>query len=194
MAKTRKQKTSLIETYKELLDNGNFVIVNLSTKVPAQAMNMVRLIMSETGGKVYLLKNKVFTKVASGYQGLEDLHLEGIMALISADEDLVSALKTFEKITDFAKSELTLRGEDEEFIKKYKAFDYALGYMDGQVLGKQDAAKLSSLPSKEQLYGQMAGLFANTIKGFMHVLNGNTLNLMYALQDLREKKSSESNQ
>ncbi len=189
MAKTREEKAKLMELYKHIIENADFVMVELKPKIPAQIINTVRLSLQEVGGKLVVLKNKVFKKVASEYEQFKDLELENVRALVVSETDIVSAVKAFDKITSLAKQELLLRGEDEEFVNSYKAFEYVMGYVDKQVLDAESAKALSTLASKEELLGQLVGGLAQIIRGFMNVLNGNTLKFIYVLENLKAAKS-----
>ncbi len=192
MAKTRKQKEKLLDLYKEVLENKHFVMVELKSKVPAQSINLVRFFLREKGAALLVLKNKVFQKIARGYEPFKDLMLENVKALIVADTEdaLLEALKEFEKLTDITRDELALRGEDEEFVKKFVPFEYTLAYVNKVLYSQDDAKRLASLPTKTELYGQFTGVLAGVLRGFVNVLNGNLTNFVNVLSNIKEAKAN----
>jgi len=190
MAKTRKQKKVLLDLYKQILDEYDFIMVELHTKIPANSVNQVRLALNNMGAKLIVLKNKVFEKVAKEKENFSDIKLENIKAIVVSKEDVLNAIKEFEKLKDYAKEELTLRGEDEEFIKSYRPFEYVMAYIDKQLYDTDQTKTLVTLPSKDELMGMLVGGLANVIRGFMNVLQGNTLKFMTVLNNIQEAKNS----
>ncbi len=66
------------------------------------------------------------------------------------------------------------------------------GWVEGRVVGAEDVKKLSALPSREVLLGQVASVVAAPLAGFARVLNANICNLAYALEAVRGKKEKEA--
>jgi len=64
------------------------------------------------------------------------------------------------------------------------------GLLDQSVLSKEQIVAIAFIPSKEVLLGQLAYVLASPITNLMGVLNGNTKKLIYALQQIQQKKSA----
>lgn len=191
MAKTRKQKQQLFTLYQDIAQNQDFVLIRLHTKLPAKAINAFRLYLLENNGKMYVLKNKVFLKAVAQVQenvpALKDLNLEGPIGLIAA-QDIIIALKGLKKLEQDAKDLLALIIDDEEFVKKYKAYDYVMGVVQKSRVNAQDLAMLSQLPGVDALYGMLAGGLKALLNGLAGALSGNIRNLAYALKQVAENK------
>ncbi len=188
MPKTRSQKQVLMDLYKEMIDNGNFVLIKVN-RIPAQALNEYRRAAKEQGIKLHILKNNIFAKAVQNHDQLKDVAYAGQLAIVSAQDDIVTALKELDKLQELSADIHALAGMDEDEVKEYKAYEFYIGYVDGALLDTAEVLRLKSLPSKETLLGQLVGTLAAPLTGFMSVLNGNTRNLIYALKDLEAKKA-----
>ena len=184
MAKTRKQKQELLDLYKQIVAEENYILIKMN-KVPADCLNKVRKELQPLESKIHVIKNKIF-KLAD--EKLKDMEMSGNYAVIYSKKDIAQALKILEKLTDYAKEVYTIQGIEPEDLKDYNSFEYFYAIVNGQEFSKEDVQRLSSLPPRDVLLGQIAGTMANVITGFMNVLNGNTRKLLYALNDLKSKK------
>lgn len=101
---------------------------------------------------------------------MDDL-LEGPSAFILAESDPAAAAKV---IKNFAKSNenLTIKG----------------GMMDGQAYDAAQVEAIASLPSKEELMGQIAGAIAGVARGLATTINGVPRGLAQALSQVSEQK------
>lgn len=187
MPKTKAQKQKLMDFYKTVIAEENFVIVKVNS-VPATALNIFRKKLQDLRAQFHFLKNKIFAKAVSGDKELSNIAYEGQLALLNTKDDIVTAMKLFDELENIAKELKALKGMDEEELKKYKAVEFYMGFVDGKVLNAEETARLKDLPSKEVLLGQLIGLLAAPITAFMNVLNGNTRKFIYALNDLQKSK------
>ena len=64
--------------------------------------------------------------------------------------------------------------------------------VEGKVIGPREAAALVDLPPREVLLGQVLGTLNAPLVGLLNVIQGNTRNLVYALEALRKQKAGES--
>jgi len=191
MAKTRLQKAELFDLYSNTLNKGTFILVKLSTKLPAKAVNAYRLFLSDKNGKMHVLKNRIFLRALNASEAYKDfakdLNLTGNIALITSD-DIVSALKGLEKMQESAKELLGMSDMPEEDVKKYVAYDYEFGFVESSYVNPQDLKMLSTLPSIDALYGMLAGGLKSLLTGLASALSGNVRNLAYALNQVAENK------
>lgn len=77
-----------------------------------------------------------------------------------------------------------------DFSKVNPTFKILGGVLEGKFIDANMVATLSKLPSKKEMTGQVVATIAAPITGFMGVLNGNTRNLVYALNAISKKKTN----
>lgn len=86
-----------------------------------------------------------------------DEHLEGTTALALSKEDSVAAAKILSK---YAKD-----------LKDDTSFAIKAGFMDGKVVDQATVVEIGSLPSKEQLVGQLLSVLVAPVRGLAVALN-----------------------
>ena len=140
----------------------------LTVKEAEQLRGAIR----ESGASMKVYKN---TLMHIALKELElpcmDEILAGPSAFIFAGEDLVASAKA---LKEFAKSNetLTIKG----------------GMMDGAVLSAEQIDAVASLPSREQLYAQLAGLISGIARGLAVAINGVPSGLARAASKVAEQK------
>lgn len=126
----------------------------------------------EAGAEMKVYKNTLMHLALTNKElpTLDDL-LEGPSAFVFAQEDPAAAAKA---IKNFAKSNenLVIKG----------------GIMDGQVYDASQVEAIASLPSKEELIGQVAGLLNNVIAGLATSINGVPRGVAQVISQVAEQK------
>jgi len=69
----------------------------------------------------------------------------------------------------------------QDFSKKHDKLKIVSGVLDGQILGALQVKALASLPTKQQLLGQLVGVIASPLRGLASVLSGNMRGLINVL-------------
>jgi large subunit ribosomal protein L10 len=128
------------------------------------------------GVEYVVVKNTLAQRAlaANAVTGLEG-HLKGPTGLVLAGSDPVAAAKV---LTDFAK----------EFEKPA----IKIGLVDGKPVTPDQVKRLASLPSREQLLGQLAGAFQAPLAQFAGAMNGLLYQVVGALEALRSQRSAAS--
>lgn len=125
--------------------------------------------LREVGGSMLVAKNtliKLAGKIAQlPEEATADELLSQQTALVFSGEDAVSSIQVLGK---FAK--------DNE-IPKIKA-----GVVEGVFQDKEGVLKISSLPSRQQLYANVVGAVASPMYGLVGTLQGNLQKLVYVLK------------
>jgi len=111
---------------------------------------------------------------ANAVTGLEN-HLKGPTGIVLAGADPVAAAKV---LADFAK----------EFEKPA----IKVGLVDGKPVTPDQVKRLASLPSREQLLGQLAGALQAPMAQFAGAMNGLMYQVVGALEALRSQRSAAS--
>lgn len=96
----------------------------------------------------------------------------------------------------FAGGIVTLSGPDEIsaakivsiFAKTHESVTIYGGVLEGKFIDATAVKHLASLPSKQQLLGQLVGTLNAPISGFVKVLGGNLSNLVNVLNNIKTAK------
>ena len=173
MAKTRSEKSELLDKYKEILKNkGGYFLVN-SDRTDTSAISDLKMKLKEVDANYIVVKNTLF-KVAlqDTEQPLETQDLEGPTAIIYFDEDPTVPAKLVREIQK-EKEVLGAKG----------------GVYEGEFLSEQKVMQLAEIPSREVLLAQLVGTMNAPLTGFMNAITGNVKGLTVVLKGISEKNA-----
>src|ERR1700719_2232935 len=170
----REQKASAIAEIATQIDESHAIFaVDYRGISVAQAAEL-RANLREADALFKVVKNSL-TERAADQAGAEDLkaYLNGPTALTFVRGDIAVAAKA---LADYGRAIqlLPVKG----------------GLMDGAVIDVEQIRTLSRLPSREALYGQLAGVVASPVSGLVRTLGALIGGLAVALGGVREKKES----
>ncbi len=135
---------------------------------------VLRRSLRESGAVMAVHKNTLM-RLAMDNAGMPSLGdaLSGPSAFVFAEGDPVASAKV---IKDFAtkNANLVIKG----------------GIMDGVVYDAGQVEAIASLPSREQLYGQLAGLISGFARRIAVSINGVSSGMARALKQVAEQKSA----
>jgi large subunit ribosomal protein L10 len=139
-------------------------------------MTEFRRRLRAAGVEYVVVKNTLAQRAlaANAVTGLEG-HLKGPTGIVLAGADPVAAAKV---LADFAK----------EFEKPA----IKIGLVDGKPVTPDQVKRLASLPSREQLLGQLAGALQAPLAQFAGAMNGLMYQVVGALEALRSQRSAAS--
>lgn len=131
--------------------------------------------LREAGVDYKVVKNTLTSRAAkaANIDGL-DQFLSGPTALAFGLNDVVVPAKI---LADFA--------------KEHKKLEIKGGVLEGKVIDLDAVKALASLPSREALLGQVAGMLQAPMRGLVTVLSGPLRNLTYAVEAVRKQKAGE---
>lgn len=172
MATSKSKKSEVMDRVKSMLDQSKEVVLTEYRGMSVKEMTEFRSTLRKSGVQLKVLKNTLSRKLFSeaGMTGIEE-QLEGPIAVGFLSDDVAASSKV---LLDYSKKN--------EFLK-IKA-----GYIDGKVVTAEQLKAIASLPSREVLLGMVLGTMQAPVKNLMTVMRGTTQNLVYALNDLKEKK------
>ena len=78
----------------------------------------------------------------------------------------------------------------QDFAKKNEKLKIVSGVLDGKILDATQVRALASLPTKQELLGQLVGVISSPLRGLATVLIGNIRGLINALNARSSKLSS----
>jgi large subunit ribosomal protein L10 len=163
------EKITLVDNLiAELKDAKSLVLINY-TGLNVKAQQELKKRLKEAGGRMVVVKNtllkraiesaKINDKIAT------DEILSGQTAIVIADEDPLAPIQVLGK---FAK---------ENELPKFK-----VGIVEGAFQDSESLAKLSTLPRRDVLLGQVLGALMSPEYGLVGTLQGNLQKLFYILK------------
>jgi large subunit ribosomal protein L10 len=171
MNKTERQET--VQTLTEQLRESPNLYITDFTGLNVLRMTEFRRRLRAAGVTYVVVKNTLALRAlaANSVTGLEE-HLAGPTGLVLAGQDPISAARV---LTDFAK----------EFEKPA----IKIGLVDGRPVTADQVKRLASLPPRNILLSQLAGVMQAPMAQFAGVMNGMLYQMVGALEALRAQRS-----
>lgn len=168
MALSQEKKESIVSDLVEKLSNSKITVMAQYTGMTVKEAQELRILAKENGTTLVIVKNRLVKVAMSKVDTLKDVdtsNLEGQLLYAFNNDDEVAPAQT---LANFAKTHpaIDLKG----------AFD-----SNGEVMDETQVKQLASLPSKDQLRGQLVGTIAAPLSGFVNVLSGNIRGLVNVL-------------
>jgi large subunit ribosomal protein L10 len=169
------QKVTLVENLvTDFKDAKSLVLINY-TGLNVKSQQELKKRLKEVSGRMIVVKNtllkraiesaKIESKMAS------DEILSGQTAIVIADEDPVAPIQVLGK-----------------FAKEMELPKFKVGVVDGTFQDSESLIKLSSLPGRDALLGQVLWALVASEYGLVGTLNANLQKLVYIL-DQKSKAS-----
>ncbi len=176
MALTKEKKHAVVDEVSNLLQASKMTVMATYQGTPVKAMQMLRREAKENGTTIKVVKNRLVMqalKQTDSFKDVETSALNGMLLYAFNAEDEVAPAQA---IAAFAKTQPTL-----EFVGAFTA--------EGQFLPAEDVQALASLPTKDQLRGQLVGLIGAPLTGFVNVMAGNVRGILNVLNARSESIS-----
>ena len=170
----REKKGELVAQLTERFSQAPNIYLTDFTGVAVKSMTDFRRKLRAVGVEYTVVKNTLALRAmeAASVSGVEDV-LAGPTAFVFAGEDPVAAAQVLA-----------------EFSKRHEKFTVKAGLVDGQRVTAADVKRLASLPSRDQLLGQVAGLMQAPLQGFVGALDGLLYQMVGVLDALREQRAT----
>lgn len=172
MAKTKEQKAQLIESLDQRIENMKSAVIVEYKGLKVKEIEELRSTLRKQKVDFNVAKNTL-VRIALKKHGIEID--EGILskpiAIAFAMEDEVAPAK-----------EIAL------FAKKSEAIAILGGILEKKFIDESAVKQLASLPTREQLLGQVVGTISAPLSGFVNVMAGNMRGLVNALKALEASK------
>ena len=134
----------------------------------------LRASIREAGASMKVYKNTLVRLALKETEMPEaDDLLQGPSAFVFAGEDVAAAAKAVKN-----------------FAKDNDALEIKGGIMDGAVLTAEQAEAIASLPSREELYAQIAGAISGVARGLAVALNGIPRGLAQVTKAVADQKAA----
>lgn len=174
MAKTKHMlkagKITLVENLtKELKDAKSLVLVNYSG-LNVKAQQDLKSKLNAAGSKMVVVKNTLLKRAGEAAkidkEVLADSVLQGQTALIISGGDAVAPIQILGK-----------------FAKENEVLKFKVGIVDGTFQDEASLSKLSTLPGRDVLLGQLLGALVASEYGLVGTLQGNLQKLVFILKN-----------
>ena len=169
---TKAFKQDKIEMLKEKASKAKVAVVTEYRGYSVEEITALRRALQKEQGDYTVTKNTL-AKIAfkgTDFEVLESV-LTGPTAVAFGYGDEVSPAKVLSK-----------------FIKESKKGEIIAAALDGKLLNADEAKKLASLPTKEELYAKMLGCINSPASGIVGGINGVMSALVRAVAAVRNKK------
>lgn len=173
MPKTRQQKEASLETLVSGLKNGKTTVFANFQGLKVSESEALRKGCRKENIMVIAIKKTLFNRAleAIGVTGVDAKSFTGGVAAFVGQDDVAAA----KIVNDFAKTH--------EIVTLYG------GILEGKYVTAAEVKRLASLPSREQLLGQLVGTLNAPVSGFVNVLAGNLRGLVSVLNNIKEAKA-----
>jgi large subunit ribosomal protein L10 len=165
-------KKKLVEQLRERMQKSKVVIVTDFKGLDVGKLTELRQKLREANVEYQVIKNTMLRRASEG-TGVEPIkdHFKGPSAIAISYDDPVAPAKV---LTDFAKT------NDKLQIK--------VGVINGKVMDLSGIKALSSLPSREQLLGQVLSAMIAVPTSLVRALNDVPRRMVTVLQAIKESK------
>lgn len=172
MATTKKEKEGILAEITEDLKKAKGIVFSEYRGLTVKELDAVRKALRKENVKYQVVKVTLLKKALTALNiPFESFSYNGPVAVaVSFDEETAPAriLKSLSKDNQ----KLVIDG----------------GVFNNELVGSQVVTQLASLPSKDQLRGQLVSVIAGPSRGLVTVLSGNFRKLVYALNAIADAK------
>jgi large subunit ribosomal protein L10 len=182
--KINPDKTKLLETAKDIINNSSIIIFTRYQKenISLKATDLVKynLDIEEIGGDIKVIRNSIL-KIALEESNLKEIapKMRGALIINYTKKDPISLAKKINEIISYFKKEKNIKEDVPEI---------AFGILNGKLISAEEVKKLANLPPKEVLLAQLLGTMKAPITNFAVVLKNVLNKLVWALNAVKEKK------
>lgn len=176
MPKTKAKKREILSDIEDKIKRAKLLLLAKFNRLTVNESENLRRELKKEQGEFYVAK-KTLLRISLRGRNIPEIGLDGADGQIAvvfgyrADPAPAKAVKDFQK-----------EYEDKvEFIG---------GYFEGQILTPERILFLADLPGREELRGRLASALAGPMSGLVNVTAGNLRALLYALDAVKDKKSS----
>jgi large subunit ribosomal protein L10 len=170
----REKKGEIVAQFTDRLTQSPNIYVTDFTGVTVKSITDFRRQLRAAGVEYAVVKNTLALRAleAVSISDINDV-LVGPTAFVFAGDDPLAAARVLA-----------------EFSKKHEKFAVKAGIVDGQHVTAADVKRLASLPSRDEMLGQLAGLMQAPLQSFVGALDGLLYQMVGVLDALREQRAA----
>lgn len=168
MALSRSKKEELVAEVSELFRSSKLTVLADYSGLSVKQLQELRKNARDNQTKLKVVKNRLVLKAMDSVETYKDtdrsIFKEQLLYAFNSDDEVAPA----QVLANFAKKNQAL-----EFVGAVTS--------EGEILSVEDVKNLASLPSKDQLRGQLVGTLSAPLSGFVNVLAGNVRGVLNVL-------------
>lgn len=171
---TKEFKNEKIEHYKSQFENAKVAVVTDYRGLSVEEITELRRALQASQADYTVTKNTLCKVAVKGtnFEAINEL-MDGPTAVAFGFGDEVSAAKVLSK-----------------FIKENKKGEILGAVLDGKLLSADEAKKLASMPTREELYAKILGSINSPVTGIVYSINGVMSALTRAMAAVRDSKQA----
>lgn len=153
---TKAQKEETINKLKEKFSRAKSIFSTIQTGLSVAEISKLRRQVRPLGAEFKIAKNTLFRKAAQGtaFEALTS-ELQGPSAFLFCYDDPISPASSVKSFSKETKDKI----------------EFGSAYLDGQILDKNSALKVASLPSKDVILAQIAGMLVQNTQSIAYILS-----------------------
>ncbi len=169
----RSEKKAIKREVQETVDTTDFLFIVEYTGMKVTQADALRRRLRKDNARYRVFKNTFLRNAAAERKWPDSLSdsFQGMVAVVVGDDPVAAARSL------------------KQFGAEHKVPVIRGGVMDSTVVSAEDIVALASLPSCEQLRGQLVGALAAPMAGLVGVLSGVQSKLVRVLKAVENKKS-----
>lgn len=182
MPKTRAQKAEIVAKVADRLKRMKAAAFSQVSGYTMEDADKLRTKAAEQNVEVFITKRTLLALAAkeAGISGMDTEGMDGSILTAVGYADEVSAAKLLKELATSKK----LENKDKPATMLLVA-----GILEGKFVDTDAVNRLASLPTKQQLLGQLVGTLNAPVSGFVNVLAGNMRGLVTVLGAIKDKKA-----
>lgn len=173
MAISRAKKEKILKNIIEKLKKAKlFILLDYSGATVSEIQNLKKRLKEKN--VEYFVARKTLIQKALREVKINDLNLRELkkpVSLVLTDKKDPAAAKVIK-----------------DFQRETRKTEFLKGFLEGEVLEKNDLVMLASISSREELLAKLIGSIASPVSGFIYVLKSNLTGLVSVLRQASEKK------
>jgi large subunit ribosomal protein L10 len=173
MKMTRDKKSESVEKLSARLEKSPNIYLTDFTGLSVKPMTELRRKLRDAGVECVVVKNTLAVRAfeSASVSGFEDM-LAGPTAVVLAGDEPIAAAKVLA-----------------QFQKEHEALTFKAGLVDGRRIEAAEIQRLATLPSRDELMGQVAGAMQAPLQGFVGALSGLLNQFVGAVEALRAQRA-----
>lgn len=170
----KQEKIDFVKDLEGKMKDAKSVVLVDFTGISVKSQQDLKKRLKEVGSFMVVVKNTLFKIAGQNLklpeESFSDTILQGPTALIVSGEDPIAPLQVLAK-----------------FAKEFELPHFKVGVVEGAFQDKNALEKLSKLPGKEVLFGQVVGSISAPLYGIVGVMQANMQKLVFILQEAAKK-------
>jgi len=152
----REQKSLVIQDLKENFSDCQASFLVGYRGLTVNQLQTLRRSLRQSNGSLHVAKARLMKRAVDGVEGFDQMasYFKDQVGLVFAQKEPAAVAKVLY-----------------EFSKGNGALQLVAGYFDNQMLGSAQIIRIASLPSRDVLLAQIAGMLKSPIAGMVNVLH-----------------------